>query len=275
MTPRISIITPSFNSGKYIEDAILSILGQQYENYEHIVVDGGSTDNTIEILKRYKHVKWISEPDNGQSEALNKGFKMATGEIIGWLNADEFYMPDAFSDISAMFETNESIDVLYGDVIFVDAQGTLLRYRCSHGFSFATLLYYGPFLSNCSLFFRRSVLERGCTLRTDFRYVMDHEFFVHLATIGLRFRYSPKPYGVFRWTGANISLSYDDPRRTSESVEIRKEYGIKWSRTLLGTRILYQLLRMYRFLLFRILFFGLLREFWKSTALKQKNIIWF
>ncbi len=101
---KISIITPSFNSGKYIERAIKSVLDQNYKNFEHIIIDGGSTDNTVNILKKYKHLKWISEPDNGQADAMNKGFKKSSGGIIVYLNADDYFFPDAFSTVIEEFK---------------------------------------------------------------------------------------------------------------------------------------------------------------------------
>ena len=96
---KISIVSPSFNQGQYIEEAIQSVLNQGYENFEHIIIDACSTDNTLEILKKYSHLKWISEPDEGQSDALNKGFKLATGDIIGWLNVDDIYLSNTFKDV--------------------------------------------------------------------------------------------------------------------------------------------------------------------------------
>ena len=96
---KISVITPSLNSGKYIERAIQSVLEQSYANFEHIVVDGLSSDNTVEILKRYPHIKWISEKDNGQSRAMNKGFAMATGDVIVYLNTDDYFYPEVFSTV--------------------------------------------------------------------------------------------------------------------------------------------------------------------------------
>jgi glycosyltransferase involved in cell wall biosynthesis len=101
---KISIITPSFNSGKYIERAIRSVLKQHYKNWEHIIIDGVSTDETINILKKYKHLKWISEKDNGQSDAMNKGFRMSNGDIVVYLNADDFFFPGAFSAVVKQFK---------------------------------------------------------------------------------------------------------------------------------------------------------------------------
>ena len=100
---KISILTPSYNSGKYIERAIESVVDQGYDNWEHIIVDGGSTDGTAVILKKYPHLKWISEPDKGQSDAMNKAFEMSNGDIIGYLNADDWYELSIFSLIADVF----------------------------------------------------------------------------------------------------------------------------------------------------------------------------
>ena len=101
---KISIITVSYNQGKYIEDNILSVLNQHYQNYEHIIIDACSTDGTIEILKKYPHIIWTSEPDNGQSDGLNKGFRKATGDIIAWVNSDDKLYPNALEIINKFFK---------------------------------------------------------------------------------------------------------------------------------------------------------------------------
>ena len=124
---KISIITPSFNQGKFIEDAILSVLGQNYPDVEHIVIDNCSGDNTQDVVKKYPHIKWISEPDKGQSDALNKGFRMATGDVIGWLNCDDLYAPDALSKVISAFENNSESQWLIGRCNMIDPAGNLIR----------------------------------------------------------------------------------------------------------------------------------------------------
>src|SRR4051812_48252088 len=108
--PKISIVTPTLNQGNFIEETILSVIGQNYPNLEYIILDGGSTDNTIEIIKKYeKHLAyWSSEPDKGQSDAINKGFKIATGDILGWINSDDYYMPGIFNHIGNKMNIQES-----------------------------------------------------------------------------------------------------------------------------------------------------------------------
>lgn len=122
MTLKISVITPSFNAASFIEQAINSVLQQRYENFEHIIVDGGSTDGTVEILKRYPHLVWVSEPDDGQSDAMNKGFKLSSGEVIVYLNADDFFEEGAFTAVAEAF--NRGAKFVVGKVRVLNADGS-------------------------------------------------------------------------------------------------------------------------------------------------------
>lgn len=114
--PKISIITPSYNQGRYIEQTILSVLNQNYPNLEYIIIDGGSTDETVDIIKKYaSHITyWVSEKDQGQTEALNKGFAKCTGDIFNWINSDDFYEPCALMEIGTLFKDNPAVDVVCG-----------------------------------------------------------------------------------------------------------------------------------------------------------------
>src|SRR5580658_3296860 len=134
-TPKLSIVTPSFNQAQFIEATLRSVKSQHYPALEHIVVDGASTDSTVEILKRFaampgwEHLRWISEEDRGQSDAINKGFRMATGDIIGWLNSDDRYRPGCFRAVVEAFKANPDIDILYGDYTWIDETGRILQVR--------------------------------------------------------------------------------------------------------------------------------------------------
>ncbi len=139
--PKISIVTPSFNQGKFIDSAIQSVLQQNYSNFEHIILDNCSTDRTVEILQQYPHLIWQSKPDRGQSDALNQGFRMATGDIIGWLNADDLYLPECFNKIASSFASCPESDVAYGDYRWIDEQGNIIQFRKELDFDFFILKY--------------------------------------------------------------------------------------------------------------------------------------
>jgi len=126
--PKISIVTPSFNQGQYIEETILSIVNQNYPNLEYIIIDGGSTDNTVEIIKKYeKHLAyWVSEKDKGQSEAINKGFRKATGDIVCWINSDDFFMPGSLLKVGERFAKDNSLDLLNGHCLLIDEHSNIL-----------------------------------------------------------------------------------------------------------------------------------------------------
>lgn len=120
--PKISIVTPSYNQGEFIEETIRSVLLQGYPNLEYIIVDGGSTDNTVDIIKKYDDYisYWVSEPDNGQSHALNKGFSKATGDLIGWQNSDDYYSREAFKRVAEASKIYQDTDIFYGQVEILD-----------------------------------------------------------------------------------------------------------------------------------------------------------
>jgi len=126
--PLISIITPSYNQGKYLEETILSVLNQDYENIEYIVVDGGSSDNSLEVIKKYQSrlAWWVSEPDKGQTEAINKGFNRANGEIIAWLNSDDVYLPGTVSEAVRYLVDHPQIGMVYGELDFIDESGRVI-----------------------------------------------------------------------------------------------------------------------------------------------------
>jgi glycosyltransferase involved in cell wall biosynthesis len=221
--PKISIITPSFNHGRYIEDAVLSVRDQGYPNFEHIIMDNCSSDGTAEILKKYSHLTVISEPDKGQSDALNKGFNKASGDLIGWLNADEFYMPGAFARLVSHVQEKSNCDLYFGNVIFTGPEANFLRLKSSHSFDRKTLLYYGCFIPTVSTFFRKRIFSDGYRIDSSYECCMDFEYFNRLAADGKTFSYIPHPLGVFRWDGQNKSLNVE--QSSSESKRIRNKFS--------------------------------------------------
>jgi glycosyltransferase involved in cell wall biosynthesis len=206
LAPKFSIVTPSFNQRAYIEEALLSVKNQAYLKVEHIVIDGASTDGTVEVLRDYAsrpgwgHLRWISEPDRGQSDALNKGFRMAVGEIVGWLNSDDRYRSECFRAVADAFEDNPQADVIYGDYTWIDQRGAVLKVRREIEFSPFVLLYHrvSP-LPTPSSFFRRDIFDDSNFVDVNYHYAMDYEFFLRLAQKGYRFRHAAKILADFRW----------------------------------------------------------------------------
>lgn len=231
--PRISVLTPSYNYGFYIPDCVASVEGQSNLDVEHIIADGFSSDATVQYLQSLSSpsVKWWSEPDSGQSDALNKAFEASQGQVIGWLNADEFYLPGAFTAVADFFEANPKVDVLYGDSLWCDASGRLLRLQAQHPMNDYVLRRYGCFIPSCSTFFRREVLALFAPLCWDPRChsSMDWELILRLRANGIEFGHFSRPLGVFRDHGTQITAGGWNPITLSEFHEISKRYGIKSS----------------------------------------------
>lgn len=182
--PLVSIVTPSLNQGQFLREAIESVRAQTYEPLEHIVVDGGSTDDTLAILRGFEQVQWVSEPDRGQSHALNKGFGTARGEILGWLNADDHYLPDAVAEgVRALQETGGGL--VYADVTRVNDDGVNpRRIRSRPTFDLWTELNAGCGIFSPSVFFTRKALDAVGGLDEGLHLTMDYDLWLR---IGKRF----------------------------------------------------------------------------------------
>ncbi len=181
-SPLVSIITPTFNQGDFIEEAILSVKNQEYKNIEHIIVDGASNDNTVDILRRYDGeyaMRWISEPDKGQSDAVNKGISMARGEIIGWLNSDDVYFDTkVISRVVRCFQDRPEVDIVYGDCAYIGKDGTILRIQHLPSYSYNKLLSW-CFLEQPAVFFRQHVL-RSNVLNPNMKLAVDYEYWLRV-----------------------------------------------------------------------------------------------
>lgn len=185
--PLVSIVTPSYNQGRFIEETLRSVKNQTYGNVEHIVVDGGSTDETLDLLQQYEsqyELRWISEPDDGQSDAVNKGFEMANGEIVGWLNSDDVYFSrQALTTIVEAFDSDPRPDIVYGDDVFLDQAGTVIRARRLYDWDYDRLRYWGRWgwtPASEATFYLREVIE-ACKLEPGLKYVPDLEYFLRLS----------------------------------------------------------------------------------------------
>jgi glycosyltransferase involved in cell wall biosynthesis len=185
LNTKISVVTPSFNQGEYLEDTILSVLNQDYKNVEYIVIDGGSTDNSVDIIKKYSDrlAYWISEPDNGQSEAINKGFKIATGDYVGWINSDDFYTDGAISKLVANIDDNS---VLYYGILgycFEDGSHQILETVDEH-ITADSILNGNSCTSQPGSFYKKEDLQKVGYLDQDLNFVMDTDLWLKLLSCG-------------------------------------------------------------------------------------------
>ncbi|NWF98010.1 MAG: glycosyltransferase [Nitrospirae bacterium] len=182
--PRFSVVTPSYNQGQYIEKTILSVLEQEYPDFEHIIIDGGSTDNTLDILKKYPHLKWLSEKDEGQSDALNKGFRMADGDIIAWINSDDWYEPEAFVSVAEWFSKNPDKNIVMGDCNLIDQNGKIFYTAENYERGFEEMSRFwitGSIPTQPAIFFRRKLLDEYGYLDKSLKYAMDYDLWIRFS----------------------------------------------------------------------------------------------
>ncbi len=183
--PLVSIITPSYNQAQYLEETIRSVLGQGYPNLEYLVVDGGSTDGSVDIIRRYADgiSWWVSEPDQGQADAINKGLKRARGEVVAWLNSDDLYLPGAIRQAVDALQQNPAASMVYGDGVLVDAEKHILDWHRYPDLSTLDLMCWGVLLQP-AVFMRRSMLEKAGYLDPEYHLILDHELWLRLSLEG-------------------------------------------------------------------------------------------
>lgn len=223
---RFSIITPSYNYGRFIGDCAASVAAQGDVRLEHLIFDAGSTDNTLEVLADFPRAEVFSEPDRGMCDGINKGFDRCQGEWVMWLNADDRLRPSALSAVLDFAEAHPEADVIYGCWDFIDENGAFIRTMTLFPYHRTMMLYLGCYIGSTATFFRkRTVIDSGERLSLDFRYVMDGEFFARLATKGLRFEYLPRILADFRLHGNNLSIRNYDGNTAEECLRLQKQYG--------------------------------------------------
>lgn len=215
---RISIITPSYNQGKFIEETIRSVLQQNIEQIEHVVIDGGSTDETINILKKYPDVKWISEKDKGQADALTKGFKLITGDIVGWINSDDYYEDNIFKRVLEYFSDPEVMWVIGNLTYQYDLTGEKISNR-SPVVSFDALVRNPDIVRQQPTFFRKSFIEQAGGWNPGFYMVMDYDLWIRMAKLSTPVMVDEN-WAYFRFHGDQKTSLPNIIRQRNEMLEI-------------------------------------------------------
>jgi glycosyltransferase involved in cell wall biosynthesis len=222
---KISVITPSLNQGAFIERAIRSVVSQSYPELEYFVIDGGSTDGTQQILKNYEcHLDWVSEPDRGQAEAINKGFRKATGEVLCWLNADDELMPGALHAVAAYFEHHPEAQFVYGDAEAIDQAGRPYGRRGNvKATTHLELVYQGDFIVQPAAFWRRTLMREVGILDESLRYCLDYEYWLRISK-KYQLHYLPIPLARERFH-AEAKTVQVDLRRIQEIETVTRQFG--------------------------------------------------
>ncbi len=190
----------------YLEMCAASIADQEGAEFEHIVVDGASTDGTVQWLEQHPQIKSISETDNGMYDAVNKGLKMTKGEILAYLNCDEQYLPDTLAFVKQYFETNPGVDILFGGALLIRPDASLIAFRKSYPARWPYIAASHLYLQSCSTFFRRSVVDKGFFFDSRYRSIGDEEFMMRLLRNGFKSAHVDRYLGAFTMTGQNLSI---------------------------------------------------------------------
>lgn len=226
MTPDFTIVTASYNYGHYIEECLESVANQEGVTFEHLIHDGGSTDNTAEVVAKFPHAKFMQEPDKGMSDAINKGFSNAKGKWVMWLNSDDRLKPGALKAVLDFAKGKDDTDVIYGGWDFIDQDGALIRSMTIFPFRKSMLCYLGCYIGSTSTFYRNeTVISEGLHLDENYRFVMDGEYYNRLASLGKKFSYMHALLADFRIHGMNLSLKNKECADASERLVLEKQYA--------------------------------------------------
>lgn len=206
----VAIVTPSYNTGRHVGAAVRSVLEQDCPRVDYVVMDGGSTDCTVDVLKSFgPRLRWVSERDRGQSDAINRGFAQTRGEVLGWLNSDDTYAPGALRAAAEFLARHPDVAMVYGDADFIDAVGRRIGV-CAHVepvFDRRRLLHYSDFIVQPAAFFRRSAFEAVGGVDPSLNWAMDYDLWLKFAAAGFKVAYRPGVLANYRWLGGSKSAA--------------------------------------------------------------------
>lgn len=197
--PRVTVITPSFNQAAFLEQTIQSVLSQNYPNLEYWIVDGGSTDGSVDIIRKYadRLAGWVSEKDHGQAEAINKGFARATGEIVIWINSDDYFLPGSIAAAVQVLRDQPDLGLVFGDVVSINGEGEPINVMTYDDWGLDDLMQFN-IIGQPGVYMRRSVLEKSGYLDLNYHYLLDHHLWLRMAQFA-SMRYVPQ-----RWAAARF-----------------------------------------------------------------------
>lgn len=226
MSLDFTIVTASYNYGHYIGECLESVAKQEGVTLEHLIYDAGSTDGTAGVVSEFSHVTFVQEPDKGMTDAINKGFKVAKGKWVMWLNADDRLKPGALRAVLEFAQGKEDSDVIYGGWDFIDKEGSFTRSMTLFPFQKYMLCYSGCYIGSTAAFYRNETLiSQGIHLNEDFKFVMDGEYYNRLASLGKKFTYMHALLADFRMHGMNLSFRHRECTNASEHLVLEKQYA--------------------------------------------------
>ncbi len=226
--PLVTIVTPSYNQVSYLDETIQSVLNQDYRNVEYIIVDGASTDGSIDLIKRYDNriSKWISEGDRGQTDAINKGFSLARGEIIGWLNSDDTLLPRAVSEAVQFLVENPAVGLVYGEANYINGYSKVIGKFPAAQTTLKKLQRGYVHIPQQASFFRKSLWDQVGPLDPSYYFAMDYDLWVRLASVS-EIKYLPRIWANFRLHADAKTISADD-RCWPEMLRVHYRNGGSW-----------------------------------------------
>jgi glycosyltransferase involved in cell wall biosynthesis len=226
--PLVTVVTPSYNQSAYLEETILSVLEQDYKNIQYVVIDGGSSDGSVDILEKYEGriSHWISEKDRGQTDAINKGFALAEGEIICWLNSDDTFLPNAVSQAVEYLSDHPDVGLVYGDANYIDGHSSVIGKFPAAQTSLKKLKRGYVHIPQQASFFRKPLWDQVGPLDPKYFFAMDYDLWVRLASVS-RIVYLPRTWANFRLHADAKTISADD-RCWPEMIKVHNREGGSW-----------------------------------------------
>lgn len=226
--PLVSIVTPSFNQAPYLDAAMRSVFDQEYSSVEYILIDGASTDGSRALIERHaaRLAHWVSEPDRGQTDAINKGFAKTTGKYLAWLNADDRLKPQAVAEAVALLEAHPEVGMVYGDADYIDSQGRVVGRFPAAQTDYARLRQGYVHIPQQAAFWRAELWRQVGPLDPSFNFAMDYDLWVRLARLS-KLQYVPRPWAEFRLHAVSKTIQ-NDQQAWDEMLRVHRREGGSW-----------------------------------------------